>query len=250
MSDLSRSLLNAAREGLSPDAAIAARVRAKIAASVAAGAATATATTVASSATSPPPSIATGASTKAGSTALLLKLTAALLVVGAATVALTTTRDRATDAPHLAMSTANDVDEPRTSERSVAHDSSNAAAPALPSVTDVRRPAVAIDPSAIEIEVPPVAPTAEPVSLSREVELIDLAMASLRKHAPAAALAAIHTFDRETLGRGQMAEEAAAIAIEARCGLQQDVTAALAAFDRAWPSSAQRSRVVTTCFAR
>ena len=160
MTDLSRSLLNAAREGLSPDAAIAARVRAKVAASVAAGAAT-TATTVASSATTATATtgstsaIAATTSAKAGSTSLLLKLGAVLLVLGAATVTITATRDHTTDAPRLAMSTANDVDEPRTADRSVAHDSSREAVhrttqPLPAAVTTDDHHAAAIDPSEIE----------------------------------------------------------------------------------------------------
>jgi hypothetical protein len=84
-------------------------------------------------------------------------------------------------------------------------------------------------------------------SLAREVELIDLAMVALRKQTPAAALAAITTFDKETRGRGQMAEDAAAIALEAHCRLGHDVSAKLAAFDASYPSSAQRSRIRDAC---
>lgn len=291
MTELSRSLLAAARDGLAPDAAVAARVRAKVAASIAAGAAaTAVATHSASSAavpaatasssavastTAPAATASSAASTAAvtssgsgaGSASLILRLGAALLVVGAITTSALVTRDRGSVAPHLSMTSSADLDEPHGADRRVSHDDSAnagsatagaptaafetatgaASSPTRPIASSNAHRAVAIESSAIEIDVPR---AAEPVSLSREVELIDLAMASLRKHAPAAALAAIHTFDRETLGQGQMAEEAAAIAIEARCGLHQDVTEPLAAFDRAWPSSAQRSRVVTTCFAK
>ncbi|NVB83969.1 MAG: hypothetical protein HOV81_36675, partial [Kofleriaceae bacterium] len=248
MTDLSRSLLAAAREGLTPDAAVAARVRAKVAASIAAGAGAVGATTAASSATAATPAIVPAAAS-AGSKSLLLKLGALLLVGGAVTATVLATRERASDAPRLSMSSPLEVDEPRTVDRSVARDD-NPRVTFEPAGSRARAPHRSIDPAAIEIDVPPPEPTAEPVSLSREVELIDLAMASLRKHAPAAALAAIRTYERETLGQGQMAEEAAAIAIEARCGLHQDVTDELAAFDLAWPSSAQRSRVVTTCFAK
>lgn len=75
-------------------------------------------------------------------------------------------------------------------------------------------------------------------------------MVSLRRNAPRAAIEAVRVFDRETLGHGQMAEEAAAIAIEAHCQLGDDVTDALADFDRTWPSSAQRERLQTACFTR
>src|SRR4029079_19517735 len=80
----------------------------------------------------------------------------------------------------------------------------------------------------------------EPATLSREVELIDLATTALRKQAPLVGLEAIRVFERETLGRGQMAEEAAAIEIEARCTLHEDVSDALTRFDQNWPNSAQR----------
>jgi hypothetical protein len=73
-------------------------------------------------------------------------------------------------------------------------------------------------------------------------------MVSLRKKAPLAAIEAIRVFERETFGHGQMAEEAAAIEIEARCVLREDITAALVRFDREWPESAQRDRIQTACF--
>lgn len=258
MTDLSRSLLTAAREGLAPDAAVAARVRAKVTASIAAGgatlAATTTATTAASAAAPVSPPHVSPTAAGAGSKSLLVKLGALLLVGGAVTATAIATRERSSDAPRLSMSSALEVDEPRTVDRSVARDDTPHVA-ASPAGSRAHQPTPRaaldpIDPAAIEIDVPPPEPSADPVSLSREVELIDLAMASLRKHAPAAALAAIRTYERETLGQGQMAEEAAAIAIEARCGLHQDVTDELAAFDLAWPSSAQRSRVIKTCFAK
>jgi hypothetical protein len=94
------------------------------------------------------------------------------------------------------------------------------------------------------------APAAEPVSLAREVELIDKAMLLVRRGDAHDAIGVIATFDRETRGEGQMAEDASAIEIEARCRLHEDVGARLTAFDRRWPSSAQRSRLQTICFAR
>jgi hypothetical protein len=44
-----------------------------------------------------------------------------------------------------------------------------------------------------------------------------------------------------------MAEDAAAIAIEAHCTLGDDVRAKLEAFDHAFPSSAQRARLAAAC---
>jgi hypothetical protein len=95
--------------------------------------------------------------------------------------------------------------------------------------------------------IPEMTPAREPASLGREVELIDNAMAAIRRHDAASALQTLTTFERETLGQAQLAEDAAAIELEARCALREDVTAKLAAFDTKWPSSAQRSRISTAC---
>ena len=227
MTDHSRSLLAAAREGLAPDAEVAARVRAKVAA-----------------ATNPAPTPAAGSS-------VLVKLGAALVVVGLAATAVVVARsERAPDVPRVAV-TPSDADE--------APARVHVAAPNDPLVLpDERRASPArarvseplVEEAALPPERPAAQPAREPASLSREVELIDLAMVSLRKNAPLAAIEAIRVFDRETFGRGQMAEEAAAIEIEARCVLREDVTAALARFDRDWPESAQRERIQRTCFAR
>jgi outer membrane biosynthesis protein TonB len=93
----------------------------------------------------------------------------------------------------------------------------------------------------------PAAP-ATPVGLSREVELVDLAMAALRRGDPGAALRAVHQHAAETAGRGQLAEDAAAIEIEALCHLHDPRThARLEAFDARFPRSAQRSRLSTRC---
>jgi hypothetical protein len=85
-------------------------------------------------------------------------------------------------------------------------------------------------------------------TLAREVELVDRAMTALRAGQPDHALAAIAVFERETAGHGQLAEDAAAIDIEARCRLHDaDLGARLAAFDARWPHSAQRPRLTAAC---
>jgi hypothetical protein len=94
---------------------------------------------------------------------------------------------------------------------------------------------------------PVVAPSPPEVSLAREVQLIDEAMASLRSGHATVALAAVAAYDRVTGDRGQLIEEASAIEIEASCTLHVDVRDKLAAFDRTWPSSAQRSRLTAAC---
>ena len=73
-------------------------------------------------------------------------------------------------------------------------------------------------------------------------------MAALRRGQPSAALAAVRVHAAETAGGGQLAEDAAAIEIEALCRMHDAaVTAKLAAFDARWPQSAQRSRLTTRC---
>jgi hypothetical protein len=84
--------------------------------------------------------------------------------------------------------------------------------------------------------------------LSREVELVDQAMAGLRRGDTAAALDAIRHYDIETAGRGQLAEDAAAITVEALCQRGDPASGAmLEAFDRRWPHSAQRARLLGAC---
>ncbi|HEY5925537.1 MAG TPA: hypothetical protein VIV11_27820 [Kofleriaceae bacterium] len=290
MTELSRSLLAAAREGLAPDAAVAARVRAKVASAVGASAVGATAGSAAavgaagSAAGATAGSAAVGATTgaavaipiKAGlSSAALLKLGAALLVVGAVTTAaIVSDNDRTpayAPAPSPPTLASPDTDEVRTDIRVVAPNDPLAApapqrarakhAESRPGHAAHAHAASAAHDSAAASETasassaqpapaPARAATPQPATLSREVELIDLAMVSLRRNAPLVALEAIRVFERETLGEGQMAEEAAAIEIEARCKLREDVTGALARFDREWPNSAQRARIQTACFAK
>lgn len=230
MNELSRSLLAAAREGLAPDAAVAARVRAKVAAAVGSASATGAAAAIPTA--------------KAGSASLLLKLGAALLVVGAVTAGAIATRSApAPEAPRIALP-ASEPDMVRTDVHLAAANEPLRSAATAASPAPAHHAPAALAPAAAA------GPAVEPASLSREVELIDLAMVSLRKHAPGAAIEAIRVFDRETQGHGQMAEDAAAIAIEAHCALGDDVSDALARFDRTWPSSAQRERIQTACFAR
>ena len=119
MTDLSRSLIAAAREGLAPDDATAARVRAKVAAAISAGAATTTATTQSVAAVAAKPATAPVAS---GSASLLLKLSAALIAVGlVATAIIALGPERSPEAPQLAVS-ATEPAEVRAPERVAAPD--------------------------------------------------------------------------------------------------------------------------------
>jgi hypothetical protein len=167
--------------------------------------------------------VAPAAKATAGVTAL--KLGGLLVVLGVVAGAfLVLPRTERALAPHV-TATSSELDEPRGS---VAVSVAESEAPAAPALHSSR-------------------PVTTRASLAREVELIDRAMLALRAGTPAAALEAIATFERETQHRGQMAEDAAAIEIEAHCGLDQDVKAKLAAFDRAYPSSAQRARLQQAC---
>jgi hypothetical protein len=270
MNELSRSLIAAAREGLAPDAAVAARVRAKVAATVGATAATGSAAAI---------------SVKGGSTTLLLKLGAALVAIGVVTGLVISQRDRKPpEAPRAPI--AAPADDVRSDDvRVVAPaDLSNPSNPAQPSDPSRQSPAKHPAGSSQQHGAPAAAPASddatapdEPtqttdltgetaatgsrrgsrtpgaddedgVSLAREVELIDLATVSLHKRAPHAALEAIKAYERETRGRGQLAQEAAAIEIEARCNMNLDATKQIERFDQKYPESAQRERIQTACF--
>ena len=95
MSDRSRALLDAAREGLAPDAAVAARVRAKVAATVGASAAV----------------TGSAAAIKAGTSSLLLKLGAVLFALGTVTtVLIVASPDRSLEVPRVAVTPADSDD--------------------------------------------------------------------------------------------------------------------------------------------
>ncbi|HEX4420068.1 MAG TPA: hypothetical protein VH165_19270, partial [Kofleriaceae bacterium] len=103
---------------------------------------------------------------------------------------------------------------------------------------------------------PPSAPPRAPaqaaappaIGLAREVELIDRAMAALRGGDPAEALRMVRRHTAETAGHGQLAEDAAAIEIEALCQLHDPSTnRQLEVFDARFPRSAQRSQLTNQC---
>src|SRR5262249_19093238 len=96
--------------------------------------------------------------------------------------------------------------------RDVAAVAPGRAAPSRPARLSAPAPAPAPAP-------PPPAPSPAPAAatLAREIQLVDRAMASLRAQRYAAVLITVHTYDAETAGGGQLAEDAAAIAVEAMC---------------------------------
>lgn len=222
----SRALLSAARDGLGPDDATAARVRAKVAAAIAGGAVLGVASGDAAA------KIATGSSTGATAAvtttgALKLKLALAVLALagtGTAVTAIVARDASPAAAPQLAApATAPISDEPAARVHVTTLEAAPAPAPA------------------------PATTASHDISLTREVALIDRAMAHLRVGDYASAVDAIHLYDHETAGRGQLAEDAAAIEIESRCRLHQNVATLLDAFDTRWPSSAQRTRLTAAC---
>jgi hypothetical protein len=232
-----RALLDRAREGMTPDAAAVRRVRGKIGASAAG----------------------------AGGLGLAVKL--GMLLVGAVFVAgvgfsMRSSREAAV-APRVELADREARPATVARETEVAREAEPPAQPAAAALVDPATPTAAHraratdadshataargtdDAAASATRAPAVAPTA---TLAREVELIDLAMASLRRGDAKIALAAVQRHATETGGRGQLAEDAAAIEIEALCKLHDPSTAAkLDAFDARWPDSAQRSRLKSTC---
>jgi hypothetical protein len=121
-----------------------------------------------------------------------------------------------------------------------------ASAPARATAPATRRPAGAVPASVAKS--PPPSPPRGAIDLAREVELVDLAMSALGRGDPATALATAQRHASETGGHGQLAEDAAAIEIEALCQLHEPSrTAKLAAFDARFPHSAQRSRLDGSC---
>jgi hypothetical protein len=263
-----RALLDAAREGLGPDAAAIQRMRAKIDVSIAGGAAGV-------------------AGAGVGSLAVKLGVVAALAVVAVVVVVIGRGGEEAIE-PRIELPAARVEAPALVPPREVAAPAARAEAPAregdvepeiemAPLVRDesakqpraarigeppqpgrgigqapppalVRAPASA---SALAPAAP--APTPAPAAprradLAREVALVDQAMAALRRGEPAAALAAVRVHAAETAGAGQLAEDAAAIEIEALCRLHDPTAGAkLAAFDARWPRSAQRSRLTARC---
>ena len=117
-----------------------------------------------------------------------------------------------------------------------------------------REPAVPVEehPRAVATRPPPPTSSTPPppprASLAREIELVDRATSALRHKDFTAVLETIQIYDAETAGQGQLAQDASAVAVEARC-ISNDPTArdSLVAFDHRWPHSAQRPRLAAAC---
>lgn len=231
-----RALLDAARPGLAPDAAAIQRMRSKIDLAVGGAAGGAAAATT-------------------GST-LATKLGIVAVVAAVATGGyLLATHDRGPApravVPVTAPAPAKVVVPAPSIEPAPVPLASEPPPPVKPTVKakPVAKPTAAPDkPAEVVLSPEDMTPKRKEVTLAREVELVDRAMAALRRGDPRAALAAVRTHGTETAGSGQLAEDAAAIEIEALCKLgDASVPTKLAAFEKRWPESAQRSRLTTRC---
>jgi hypothetical protein len=246
-----RALLDAARQGMSPDAAAIHRVRAKV-------------------------GIATAGAGAGAALGLPLGIVAVVVVVVAAVGAgvFATRGTTAAVAPRVELASPSEAP-----QQAAMHE------PAAPAISDddlitMEPPRAAtrphVEPATVTraalATIPPVPPhpeshgrsgiaeggagagvTGEPerpraIDLAREVELLDVAMAALRRGDAGGALRAVQRHAAETAGKGQLAEDAAAIEIEALCHLHDPTTSAkLEAFDARFPRSAQRSRLDNQC---
>lgn len=235
----SRNLLASARRGLDPSADVAARVRAKVAHAVGAGAVATT--------TSSAGAVSFGAG----------KLAAIVLVVGAlAGGGLWFAHSRASRSSAGA---------PAISELSLDSDTPIAIrsasgapiiapvfTPATPERTariapPIDTPRVQTTPAVQSSQPAEPPPPAGPITLAREVQLVDGAIDALRQNDVTGALEILTVYDREAAGHGQLAEDAAAVQIEARCRDHQVISDQLAAFDQHFPHSVQRARITASC---
>ena len=228
LSPAARALLDAARDGMAPDAASMARMRAKVASSAGATATTAIAI-------------------KLGLVALVATLAAGAAIYGDNSRSATPPRIElpSTQVESVAPMAQSRADSPTAAAPDTSKDPAIEMAPqrmTRPKLTEVAAPDAPVA-SGESHAVP--APRAD---LAREVELVDLAMAALRRGDTTSALSAIRTHATETRGAGQLAEDAAAIEIEALCRRHDpSVSTKLDAFDVRFPRSAQRSRLSVNC---
>jgi hypothetical protein len=252
---IAKLLVESAREGLGPDDAAIARVRGRVATAVATGAAATTAGAASAKAAVGAKAVVGAATVKtaagiAGAKLVAIAVVASVAVGGGVVVATRGGGEPAHVAPapqHVASAPA-----PRPAP---------APSPAPP-VEQPPPPADEPPPApAASIPIPPPAPhhapkpapvapppAREPATLAREVTLLDDATSALRNGHPADAIATIKIYQRETAGQGQMAQDVAALELEALCALHApEVPAKLAVFDQRWPKSAERARIAAAC---
>ncbi|MBA3453562.1 MAG: hypothetical protein H0T42_10755 [Deltaproteobacteria bacterium] len=229
LSPAARALLDAARPAMAPDAATVQRVKTSVVSAAGASATTAIAV-------------------KLGLFALVATLAAGTAIYG--------NHARSVPPPKIELSATHSESTAPVSQSRADSPTGDAASNDAPiemapesmtraKVTPPSTPSPASTPTAVTQPA-----RAEPVraDLAREVELLDLAMNALRSGDTTGALAAIRRHATETRGSGQLAEDAAAIEIEALCRRHDaSVVAKLDAFDARFPRSAQRSRLSVNC---
>jgi hypothetical protein len=209
----SRRLVASARSGLDPAPDVAARVRAKVAAAVTGAPVTA------------PAAVGVGK---------FVVLGAIVSAIGIWFVAPRAMQVPTINVPVSAMA------EPES--QLAVHVTSSVHAEAAP----VAHPAPAVIAHLSEI-VQPAAQSPAPPTLAREIELVDSAMVSLRGGDLAKTLSTLDVYEYETTGHGQLAEDATALEIEARCRSRMESADKLAVFDQRWPNSVQRARITSAC---
>ncbi len=238
---VSRALLDAAREGLTPDAASIARIRTKVDASIARG----------------------GGAGGAFATKLGLLTLVVAVVTGSVFYAQRDRHGSPDQLTAIGSSVASALVEEPFDVGSSHHVTTEAAAvlpapassPIAPREDAARQPrpitrAVTSSTSGTSGTSGTAGRRADRrgIELGREVELIDRAMAAMRRGDPAAALAAVRVHAGESAGAGQLAEDAAAIELEALCRTHDEsFPRKLDVFDVRWPESAQRARISSSC---
>ena len=252
-----RALRAAGRDRMGPDAATVARLRSRVEAAVILAASA----TAVSSAT--PASAATASTTAVSATASVAAKSLAVKLVVLATVGTSTYVAR--DAV-MRGAVSSDLVTQATGAPAAAEMPEPVAPPLAPAAPKIQ-PELAVVPATVEAPAPaankrkaparrsepvpaPPALTPEPAhaTLAREIELVDRASLAVHGGDLVAALAALRTYDAETAGAGQLAQDAAALHIEVLCRTHDAAaTGELAAFERRWPRSPQRSHLTTVC---
>jgi hypothetical protein len=234
-----RTLLDLGRDRLGPDAETVARLRGRIetAAAVAGGA-----------------TIAGSLASKLGLTGVKLALLATVTTVSTVAAVEVVQHARHREAP-----TALIVPGPTVAKRTVAPRQNIVVQPIVDEPGTFQQPAPIVDqpaprPKQIankpapQIAVDQPAPAPKRATLARETELVDLATRAMRDSDLAALHATIELYESETGGAGQLAEDIAAIEIEALCRANDpSATTRLAAFDARWPRAGQRHRLTAAC---
>jgi hypothetical protein len=236
----SRALVDAARDGLGPDDVAVRRMRGRIASSIAGGAAVGGLAAGAHSA-----SAAATSSVAIGSVAAKVVVVAVVAAGAVAGTHAVVTHRAIPKAPAVAH---------------IAPMAVVAPTPPTPAPVAVAEPVVVIDPPPppppvapphhVRAQIAAVAPVPSiaPPSLARETELLDAALDAVAHSRFADAIAAIGRYRDATIGRGQLAEDADAIEVEALCRLDDSRSgAAFAAFTSHWPHAHEVARLTAVC---